>query len=68
MIDMGFWPDVRRIITAIPGVRQTLLFSATISDEVVRQAKEIVRDAKYVQVGQRSAPPRSITHRDVDVP
>ena len=68
MMDMGFWPDVRRIITAIPGVRQTLLFSATISDEVVRQAKEIVRDAKYVQVGQRSAPPRTITHRAVVVP
>src|SRR5205823_7095204 len=68
MMDMGFWPDVRRIITAIPGVRQTLLFSATISDEVVRQAKEIVRDAKYAQVGQRSAPPLTISHRAVVVP
>src|SRR5205823_12432140 len=61
MMDMGFWPDVRRIIAAIPGPRQTLLFSATISDEVVRQAKEIVRDAKYLQVGQRSKPALSIT-------
>src|SRR5262245_20323429 len=62
MMDMGFWPDVRRIIAALPAARQTLLFSATMPDAVVRDALEITRDAKYVQVGQRSAPPRSITH------
>ncbi len=62
MMDMGFWPDVRRIITALPAVRQTLLFSATMPDAVVRDALEITREAKYVQVGQRSAPPKSITH------
>jgi ATP-dependent RNA helicase RhlE len=63
MMDMGFWPDVRRIITAMPAVRQTLLFSATMPNEVVRDALEITRDAKYIQVGQRSAPAKSITHR-----
>jgi ATP-dependent RNA helicase RhlE len=63
MMDMGFWPDVRRIITAMPAVRQTLLFSATMPNEVVEQALEITRNAKYVQVGQRSAPAKSITHR-----
>ena len=63
MMDMGFWPDVRRIINELPSARQTLLFSATMPDDVVRFALEIVRDAKYVQVGQRSAPPKSITHR-----
>src|SRR5262245_37718418 len=63
MMDMGFWPDVRRIITAIPADRQTLLFSATMPDEMMRQALEIVRRPKYVQVGQRSAPARTITHR-----
>jgi len=62
MMDMGFWPDVRRIISALPAARQTLLFSATMPDEVVRDAIEITREAKYVQVGQRSAPPKSITH------
>jgi ATP-dependent RNA helicase RhlE len=67
MMDMGFWPDVRRIITALPAVRQTLLFSATMPEEVVRQVREIVHDAKYVQVGQRSAPPRTISHRAVVV-
>ncbi len=63
MMDMGFWPDVRRIISALPGMRQTLLFSATMPNDVVRDALEITRNAKYVQVGQRSAPPKSITHR-----
>jgi ATP-dependent RNA helicase RhlE len=66
MMDMGFWPDVRRIISTLPGPdagRQTLLFSATMPNEVVRDALEITRDAKYVQVGRRSAPATSITHR-----
>jgi ATP-dependent RNA helicase RhlE len=63
MMDMGFWPDVRRIISALPTVRQTLLFSATMPDDVVRFALEIVREPKYVQVGHRSKPATSITHR-----
>jgi len=65
MMDMGFWPDVRRIVAALPpssAGRQTLLFSATMPNEVVRDAFEITRDAKFVQVGQRT-PPKSITHR-----
>jgi ATP-dependent RNA helicase RhlE len=62
-MDMGFWPDVRRIIQTLPAVRQTLLFSATMPNEVVRDALEITRGAKYVQIGQRSAPARTITHR-----
>jgi ATP-dependent RNA helicase RhlE len=68
MMDMGFWPDVRRIIAALPSARQTLLFSATMPNEVVRDAFEITHDAKYVQIGQRSAPPKSITHRVESVP
>jgi ATP-dependent RNA helicase RhlE len=67
MMDMGFWPDVRRIIQALPSARQTLLFSATMPDEVVRLALEIVREPRFVQVGQRSKPAQSITHRAVTV-
>jgi ATP-dependent RNA helicase RhlE len=63
MMDMGFWPDVRRIVGALPVARQTLFFSATMPDEVVRQALEIAREPRLVQVGQRSRPPGSITHR-----
>jgi ATP-dependent RNA helicase RhlE len=68
MMDMGLWPDVRRIVAALPGNRQTLLFSATMPDEVVRQALEIQKDPKYVQVGHRSKPARTITHRAEIVP
>ena len=67
MMDMGFWPDVKRIITALPGQRQTLLFSATMPDEVVKLALEIMREPKFVQVGQRSKPATSITHQAVIV-
>ena len=63
MMDMGFWPDVRRIIAALPTERQTLLFSATMPAEVVTQALEVAREPKYVQVGQRSRAAKSITHR-----
>ena len=53
MMDMGFWPDVRRIVAALPdtAARQTLLFSATMPEDVMRLADEVVRDAKFVQVG-----------------
>ncbi|HVC19454.1 MAG TPA: DEAD/DEAH box helicase [Vicinamibacterales bacterium] len=62
MMDMGFWPDVRRIIGALPANRQTLLFSATMPEEVVKLTREIVREPRYVQIGSASAPARTITH------
>src|SRR5204862_710683 len=67
MMDMGFWPDVRRIIAALPETRQTLLFSATMPNDVVRSALEIVREPKFIQVGQRSAPAKTITHSKAEV-
>jgi len=67
MMDMGFWPDVRRIIAALPTNRQTLLFSATMPNEIVKDALEITKNAKYLQVGQRSAPPKSITHEIIEM-
>jgi ATP-dependent RNA helicase RhlE len=67
MMDMGFWPDVRRIIAALPTNRQTLLFSATMPNEIVKDALEITKNAKYLQVGQRSAPPKCITHEIIEM-
>jgi ATP-dependent RNA helicase RhlE len=63
MMDMGFWPDVRRIVQTLPpvGKRQTLLFSATMPDEVMRLAVEVVGTPKYVQIGS-AGPAKSITH------
>jgi ATP-dependent RNA helicase RhlE len=70
MMDMGFWPDVRRIAQTLPPPekRQTLLFSATIPDDVLRMLDEVVRDAKYVQIGSAGGPARSITHEVENVP
>jgi ATP-dependent RNA helicase RhlE len=62
MLDMGFWPDVQRIMAVLPPVRQTLLFSATIPAEVLKLSQEFLRDPKYVQVGRRGGPAQTITH------
>ena len=69
MLDMGFWPDVRRIVAALPerrqaggSGRQTLLFSATIPDWVLTPLKELADDPAYVQIGQRGAPANGISH------
>jgi ATP-dependent RNA helicase RhlE len=70
MMDMGFWPDVRRIVAALPdsAARQTMLFSATMPEEVMKLADEVVRRAKYVQIGTAGGPARSITHTVENVP
>ena len=69
MMDMGFWPDVRRIVAALPdtAARQTLLFSATMPEDVMKLADEVVCDAKFVQVGS-TGPAKSITHTIENVP
>jgi ATP-dependent RNA helicase RhlE len=62
MLDMGFWPDVRRIVSALPAERQTLLFSATMSEDVTQLATQIMRQPKYVQIGESRGPASTITH------
>jgi ATP-dependent RNA helicase RhlE len=62
MLDMGFWPDVQRILAALPSVRQTLLFSATMPGEVLKLTQEFLREPRYVQVGRRGGPARTISH------
>ena len=62
MLDMGFWPDVQRILAALPKVRQTLLFSATMPGEVMKLTKDFLSDPKYVQVGRRGGPAATISH------
>ncbi len=54
LLDMGFIRDIRRIIGLLPRDRQTLLFSATFSDEVRRLAGDIMRDPAMVQVARRN--------------
>jgi ATP-dependent RNA helicase RhlE len=62
MLDMGFWPDVRKIVAALPGVRQTLLFSATTSSDVVTLAEQVMRDPRYIQIGRAGGPATTISH------
>ncbi len=57
MLDMGFIRDVRRIVRALPARRQTLLFSATMPDEIRRLAREILRDPVNVEVAPRRSAP-----------
>ena len=62
MLDMGFWPDVQRILAGLPAVRQTLLFSATMPDEVLKLTREFLHSPCYVQVGRRGGPAQTISH------
>ena len=62
MLDMGFWPDVQRILSGLPASRQTLLFSATMYGEVLKLTKEFLRDPKFVQVGRSGGPAQTISH------
>jgi len=64
MLDMGFLPDVRKIIAKTPADRQTLLFSATIPVEIKRLADTILRDPVRVAVAPASSPAaENVDHR-----
>ncbi|MGH8707628.1 MAG: DEAD/DEAH box helicase, partial [Burkholderiales bacterium] len=62
MLDMGFLPDIRRIIALLPPVRQNLLFSATFPDEIRGLVKSLLRNPAEVQVAARNAPAELVTH------
>ena len=62
MMDMGFWPDVQRIVKELPEARQTLLFSATMPDDMMTLASAIVRQPRYIELGRAGGPARTITH------
>jgi len=61
MFDMGFLPDIRKILKNIPAKRQTLLFSATMPDDIRRLASEILTKPVTIQVGS-TAPPVTVSH------
>src|SRR5687767_29268 len=63
MLDMGFMPPLRRILKALPRDRQTLLFSATISDEVRRLSADFTRDPARVDVSAGQVMAQTVTHR-----
>jgi ATP-dependent RNA helicase RhlE len=61
MLDQGFWPDVRRIIALMPAKRQNLLFSATMSQDVLRVIGESLTDPAHVDVSPPSRPIEAVT-------
>jgi ATP-dependent RNA helicase RhlE len=68
MLDMGFAPQLNRIVAQIPPYRQTLLFSATMPPEVEALARKYLRKPIVVQVGRRSEAANTVTHAVYPVP
>jgi ATP-dependent RNA helicase RhlE len=61
LLDMGFLPDVKRIVDRLPARQQTLLFSATMPPVIAALARDILRRPVAVEIGRRSTPAVGIT-------
>jgi ATP-dependent RNA helicase RhlE len=68
MLDMGFLPDIRRILRQLPAKRQTLFFSATMPREIATLAHEMLRDPATINLERKSAPAVGITQAAYPVP
>jgi len=68
MLDMGFAPQINRVVAEIPKYRQTMLFSATMPPEVEALSRKYLRKPKVVQVGRRSMAAIGVTHAVYPVP
>jgi ATP-dependent RNA helicase RhlE len=68
MLDMGFLPDIKRIVARLPARQQTLLFSATMPPVILNLARDILDRPLTVQIGKRSAPAIGITQAAYPVP
>jgi superfamily II DNA/RNA helicase len=61
MLDMGFLPDISRILNLLPKQRQSLMFSATFSEEIKKLAANFLRDPVLIEVARRNATAELIT-------
>jgi ATP-dependent RNA helicase RhlE len=61
MFDMGFFPDIRKIIKRLPTGRQNLMFSATMPDDIKHLASEVLNDPVRIQIGHR-VPVATVSH------
>jgi ATP-dependent RNA helicase RhlE len=68
MLDMGFMPAITRILSALPPMRQNLLFSATFSDEIKKLAAGFMRNPTMIEVARRNTPAELVTHQVYEVP
>jgi ATP-dependent RNA helicase RhlE len=62
MLDMGFLPDVRRVVGQLPGDRQTALFSATIPPQIEGLIRWAMKCPETVEIGQRRSPAETVRH------
>ncbi len=63
MLDMGFLPDINRIISLLPAARQSLLFSATFSDEIKKLADRMLKQPVLIEVARRNTAAETVTQR-----
>ena len=68
MLDMGFLPDIRKILRLLPSKRQNLMFSATMPPDILKLTHEILNHPATVQIGHKSAPAVGIRHAVYPVP
>ena len=63
MLDMGFIPDIKRILAMLPKERQSLLFSATFSNEIKNLADSMLKAPQLIEVARRNMDTETVTHR-----
>jgi ATP-dependent RNA helicase RhlE len=68
MLDMGFLPDIRRVLRHIPAKRQTLFFSATMPEPIVKLSQEMLHDPVMINLERKAAPATGITQAVYPVP
>jgi ATP-dependent RNA helicase RhlE len=68
MLDMGFLPEIRRIVRQLPARRQTMCFSATMPPPIVELTREILKDPERIQIDRQSGPAVGITQAVYPVP
>ena len=68
MLDMGFLPQIRQIVRALPARRQTLMFSASLSREIEALTHEFQRAPKVIEIGRRANPAETVTQLVYEVP
>jgi len=62
MLDMGFLPDIKRILSVLPAQRQSVMFSATYSDDIRGLAKQFLKNPVNVEVARRNSTVETVTH------
>jgi ATP-dependent RNA helicase RhlE len=62
MLDMGFLPDIRKVLAAVPKDRQTLFFSATLPPAIVELSRSLLRDPARIDIDRKAAPPVGVSH------